>query len=229
MLTMSSDAIGSTSSSIMNLCFGGFVLLAGVFLSVSALTPEECQPLITPVSLADHSVIYGRHNFLAGYTDHEAMIAVVKVTESSWVSFSASESNPNEVVMFEDNKMNGQCYESRVNMLIEGDKVKMLLTNWTSEIDLLPSVDGCYALHSTSTISQIDPFLQMLNIDKTFGDVEFRAQAFYLMCKQSSVTDSDLESFKKQAGCLGYSGEPTFKHEPQNGFCTEGAGIFLDF
>ncbi|XP_068188685.1 uncharacterized protein [Antennarius striatus] len=213
----------------MNLCFGGFVLLAGVFLSVSALTPEECQPLITPVSLADHSMIHGRYNLLAGYADHDALKSILKVTESSWLTFSPSESNPNQVVMFEDNKMNGQCYESRVSMTIEGDKSTMSVTNWTSVFQVLPSPDGCHAYTANNTVRNIDPFLQMLKIDKTFGDVELHPHAFYLMCKQSSVTDSDLESFKQQAGCLGYSGELSFQYDPQNGFCTEGAGIFLDF
>ncbi|XP_068188686.1 uncharacterized protein [Antennarius striatus] len=213
----------------MNLCFGGFVLLAGAFLSVSALTPEECQPLITPVSLADRSMIYGRHNFLAGYTDHEALKLFLKVTQSTWVRFSASESNPNEAALFEDNKMNGQCYESNVNALIEGDKMKMLLTNWTSVFQVLPSVDGCHVFNFNNTVRNIDGFLKMFNIDKTFGDEEIHACGLYLMCKQSSVTDSDLESFKKQAGCLGYSGELDFQYDPQNGFCTEGAGTVVDF
>lgn len=41
----------------MNLQSSSCFLFVGLFLSVSALTPEECQPLVTPLSLEDPSMV----------------------------------------------------------------------------------------------------------------------------------------------------------------------------
>ncbi|XP_068602950.1 uncharacterized protein [Brachionichthys hirsutus] len=214
----------------MDLCFGGCVLLAGLFLSVSALTPEECHPLIAPLSLANNSRIYGEFKTLAGSVDHEVLNKILKVTHSSWIRFSESESNPNEVVMFEANKMNGKCYESRIKMTIDGNVARMRLTNWTSEFQLLSSADGCLAILGNNTVSHIEPFLRLLNISKTFDDdKEFHARGFYLMCKEVTLTEADLEHFKKQAGCLGFSRELNFRYDEANELCTEGGGAHLDF
>lgn len=49
--------LNSISCNIMNLWFSRHFLFAGLFLTISALTREECQPLVTPLSLADHSVV----------------------------------------------------------------------------------------------------------------------------------------------------------------------------
>lgn len=49
--------LNSISCNIMNLWFSRHFLFAGLFLTISALTREECQPLVTPLSLADYSVV----------------------------------------------------------------------------------------------------------------------------------------------------------------------------
>lgn len=41
----------------MNLWVSSPFLFAGLVLSVSALTPEECKPLITPLSLTERSTV----------------------------------------------------------------------------------------------------------------------------------------------------------------------------
>ncbi|XP_039676291.1 uncharacterized protein LOC120571417 isoform X2 [Perca fluviatilis] len=88
----------------MNLWLSAHFLVAGLFLSCSALTSEECQPLVTPLSLVDPSMMYGRSNFLVGYVDRDIYRGILKTTESSWMNFTASPS-ANEVVMSQTNKI----------------------------------------------------------------------------------------------------------------------------
>merc|ERR1719167_1483014 len=123
----------------MNLCLSSYVLLAGLVLSVSALTPEECQPMVTPQSLADRNVVYGRYNSLAGNADSKEMNGILKMTDSTWMTTSASTDSPNEVLVSEGNKLNGKCFWSRFNLSIENDSIlRMSLPNWSAELQMLP-------------------------------------------------------------------------------------------
>ncbi|MEQ2296240.1 hypothetical protein AMECASPLE_022903 [Ameca splendens] len=81
------------------------LLFASLLLTSSALTAEECQPLVSPISLADPSVMYGKVNFLAGYTDHDLYKFMLKMTESCRVNITASPAGNAHVVMEQANKM----------------------------------------------------------------------------------------------------------------------------
>ncbi|WP_289465602.1 hypothetical protein, partial [Klebsiella pneumoniae] len=140
----------------MNLWSSRLVLVAGWFLCSSALLPEECQPLVTPLSLADPSMMYGRTNFIMGYTDHPAFNNILKVTDSSWLTISQSPANPKEAIMDEMNKINGKCFSLAINLTIDGDTATAkfylpLIINTTSVFNVLPSCDGCLVLSGNTT------------------------------------------------------------------------------
>ena len=40
---------------------------------------------------------------------------------------------------------------------------------------------------------------------------------FLFPARESTMKDSDLEHFKKQASCLGFTGEPDFHYDPKTG------------
>lgn len=142
---------------------------------------------------------------------------------------------------------------------------------------MLPSCDGCLVFSINSTARNIHKLLELLNI-KT-EEREITARSLYLLGKkkqvgqkkppfvgnihqlvllvparETSVKDSDLEHFKQQASCLGFSGEPDFRYDPKKGssslnlsmwrkrvsyqnwisflsaeFCREGEGIKVPF
>ncbi|XP_032395341.1 uncharacterized protein LOC116704168 isoform X3 [Etheostoma spectabile] len=139
-------------------------LVAGLFLSTSALTPEECQPLVKPLPLIEPSMMYGRWITIAGYVDGEGFNAILKATESTWVNVTQSPSSPNVVVTHEKDKINGTCVDFAVNVTIDGN---------------------------TGSGSR----------------------------KESTLKDSDVERFKQQASCLGFSREPDFLYDPKNELC----------
>ncbi|XP_074469161.1 uncharacterized protein LOC141754159 [Sebastes fasciatus] len=213
----------------MNLWLISHFLVAGLFLSSSALTPEECQPLVTPLSLADPSMMYGRWSVIMGYNDLEEFNAILKITESAWMNISTSPSSPNGAVITQEEKMNGTCFGYNVNVTIDGNTLSVKFANISSVTHLLPTCDGCLLFNIHSTARNVDKVLQMMNINSEVTGEEVKFHALYLMARESTLKDSDMEHFKKQASCLGFSREPDFLYDPKNGFCAEGEGIKMPF
>ncbi|XP_070702682.1 uncharacterized protein [Pempheris klunzingeri] len=212
----------------MNLWVGRLFLAAGLFLSGSAaLTAEECQPLITPLSLADPGMMFGRTYFIMGYTDIDIFKTILKTTESSWLNMSQSPSAPNEVIMSQGFQTNGTCVASEASVTIDGDAATVSQDNVTSTFHLLPTCDGCLLFSINSTAKNIGQYLRTMNISS--GVKELYGHSLYLMSRELTVKDSDLEQFKQQVSCLGFTGEPAFQHDPKKGFCKEGEGIKLKF
>ncbi|XP_033492782.1 uncharacterized protein LOC117263354 isoform X3 [Epinephelus lanceolatus] len=212
----------------MNLWISSQLLVVGLFLSTSALSPEECQLLVTPLSLADRSMLYGRWNFIVGYTDSDAFNAILKVTESSWMNVNAS-SSPDEDVVSQEEKLNGTCLAASVNVAYDDNIATTSISNITSKFHVLPSIDGCMIMNINTTARDLDKLLHVLNIEGEVTGDEINLRALYLMCRVSTLTDSEMEYFKKQASCLGFSREPDFLYDHKNGYCAEGEGIKMKF
>ncbi|XP_028453881.1 uncharacterized protein LOC114568466 [Perca flavescens] len=211
----------------MNLWLSAHFLVAGLFLSCSALTSEECQPFVTPLSLVDPSMMYGRSNILAGYVDHNFYKGILKMTASSWLNFTASQS-ANEVVMFQQNKMNKTCVSASVKITIDGNTATTSLANTTSVFHFLPTCDGCLGMSIDTTVRDLDKLATMLKLNVDVSGEEVNVRSLYLLVREATLKDSDLEHFKQQASCLGFSGEPDFVYDPKKGFCAEGEGLKLE-
>uniref|UniRef100_A0A3Q3H269 Apolipoprotein M n=1 Tax=Labrus bergylta TaxID=56723 RepID=A0A3Q3H269_9LABR len=208
----------------MDLWFSSVFLVVGLFLSSSAQTPEECKPLVTPLSMADPSVIYGRMNLIMGYVDNGIFNDILKATESSWVNMSMSTSSPNDLVMAQLYKMNGTCIRSNLTLNIEGDTAKSQ-SNFTFQ--LMPNCDGCMVTTVNSTFMNINNSLQKMNFSSPTDKPEINARALYLFARGMTLEESDLEVFKKQASCLGFTREPDFHYNPENEFCKEDEGVMI--
>ncbi|KAK1892261.1 Saxitoxin and tetrodotoxin-binding protein 1 [Dissostichus eleginoides] len=207
------------------MCLRGLLLVSGLFLSSWALTPEECQPLVTPFSLADPSMMYGRSYILAGYNDNDVFKAILKTLESSWMNVTDS---PSGVFMSQFNKLNGTCLLSRetVSVTFDGNTASVSFINMSTTMHILPGGDGLTVTSVNSTVKHFDLVLKNLNIPSENRE-EISLRALYLMGREATLKDSDLEEFKKQASCLGFSGEPQYIYNPKNGFCTEEESINL--
>ncbi|KAG8004804.1 hypothetical protein GBF38_010601 [Nibea albiflora] len=200
----------------MNLWFS-HLLVAGLVLTTSALTPEECQPLLKPLSLADSSMLHGRLNLIMGYSDTEAVDTILKSTESYWIKMTPSPSDKNELTVHEENKINGTCIILSFNMTIDGDAATMSVGNISKTLNVLPSCDGCVVFKSNITGRNTGKLFRHSNININITDEEVTSHATFLLARETTVKDSDLEQFKQQASCLGFTGEPDFKYDPKNG------------
>uniref|UniRef100_A0A8C9ZB05 Uncharacterized LOC116064682 n=1 Tax=Sander lucioperca TaxID=283035 RepID=A0A8C9ZB05_SANLU len=212
----------------MNLWLSAHFLVAGLFLSCSALTSEECQPLVEPLSLVDPSMMYGRSNILVGYVDHDLYKGVLKTTDSSWLNFTASTST-NEVVMSQGTKMNKTCLSTSVKVTIDGNTATTSIGNTTSVFHMLPSCDGCLLMSINTTTRDLDKAATIMKLNVDLPGGELNVHSLYLLGREETLKDSDLERFKQQASCLGFSGEPDFLYDPKKGFCAEGEGLKLKF
>uniref|UniRef100_A0A3B5MN71 Uncharacterized protein n=1 Tax=Xiphophorus couchianus TaxID=32473 RepID=A0A3B5MN71_9TELE len=168
----------------MNLWLGS-LLFASLLLIGSALSPEECRPLVAPVSLADPSV--------KPFT----MFQLVVNIESGMI-----------ILCFFHFSL---CLFPDLNM--------------TAVSHVLPSCDGCLVLMINSTAKNIEILLQLFKLGNANIQNEVTARSLYFL--GSAVSESDMERFKKQASCLGFSGEPNFLHKPEKSFCKEEESIHL--
>lgn len=116
--------------------------------------------------------------------------------------------------------------------------------NITSEFHVLPSCQGCLVFSINNTARNLNKIPQLLKIGGTFPEEEVIIRAVYLLGRmertresnslisypkhssilfllfpgsESTLKDSDLERFKQQASCLGFSGEPDYHYDPKNG------------
>ncbi|XP_033947381.1 uncharacterized protein [Pseudochaenichthys georgianus] len=211
------------------MCLRGLLLVSGLFLGSWALTPEECQPLMTPLSLADPSMMYNRSHFLVGYSTSAVFGAMLKQMESSWCNISPSPSDPTGVVLVHDDKLNGVCMTTTANITIESDTASVSVKNFfSSTFHLLPSCDGCLVLSMNTTVQNMDTMLKQLKLNIAVAEEEVNLRCLYLLGRETTLKDSDFEDFKKQASCLGFSGEPQFIYDSKNGFCAEGESVTND-
>ncbi|WP_289449433.1 hypothetical protein, partial [Klebsiella pneumoniae] len=94
-------------------------------------------------------------------------------------------------------KINGKCFSSAINLTIDGDTATAKfylpsIINTTSVFNVLPSCDGCLVLSGNTTSSNLDNFLQLLNISSSgSGSKEdIHVQTLYLLASGSTVKDS---------------------------------------
>ncbi|XP_069024964.1 uncharacterized protein [Embiotoca jacksoni] len=212
----------------MNLQLKSHFLLAALFVSSSALMAEECENLVTPTSPIDPSMISGRFNVLMAYTNVSIFKAILKITNSSWMNISASPLGPNDVVMYEMNEINGTCIASTVNMTIRGDTAESSFANITSVFQVLLSCNDCLLITANTTVNNPKKFLKALNLSTDDDDDDAESvsgPSLYLMARESTAVD--VEHFKRQASCLGFTREPDFIHQPEQSFCQKGEGITM--
>ncbi|XP_051925842.1 uncharacterized protein LOC127603539 [Hippocampus zosterae] len=193
------------------------LLCSGV---VAMPTPEECAPLLAPLPLNDRQQLSGKWTFISGYTDNKVFDAILKISGNTRVTISAAAHNDKDLVLYEEMMMNGTCFGTKMNMSIDGNVASGKMQNISSAYHLLPTCDGCQLLSINSTGHNLKTFLEAfgIHLDEAVND-EISARSLYLFAPGNTVKDSDLEQFKKQAHCLGFSGEPNFIIDPKQDFC----------
>uniref|UniRef100_A0A3Q4N7S4 Uncharacterized protein n=1 Tax=Neolamprologus brichardi TaxID=32507 RepID=A0A3Q4N7S4_NEOBR len=212
---------------IMNLWLSFHFLFAALVLSSSALTPEECKPLVTPLSMEDPSVVrllwllgqQGAAEVSRGQQRSAGGSRQQTVTEGRRVSEVGV-----SLFFLSDVLRNGTCMISTTNVTFEGNTATVEMANSTSSFYLLPSCDGCLVFMINSTARNTKHLLKLLKIDLDASD-EIAAHSLYLLGKGSTLKEPELEHFKQQATCMGFSGEPHYIYNPEKSFCAEGEGI----
>ncbi|XP_077364287.1 uncharacterized protein LOC144008094 [Festucalex cinctus] len=186
----------------------------------AAPTADECAPLLAPLPLDDRQQLSGWRTFISAYTDNEAFKAILRITDSTRLQVSAAAHNDKDLLLYEEMMMNGNCYGTKLNISVDGKVASATMQNISSVYRLLPTCAGCQVMSINSTAHHLKDFLEAFGIRVDgLGNEEISARSLYLFAAGKEASDSDLEGFKKQAACLGFSGEPNFIMEPQKDLC----------
>ncbi|XP_061902889.1 uncharacterized protein LOC133650087 [Entelurus aequoreus] len=195
----------------------------------SAATDDECSPLTTPLSLDDRHKLVGTRTFISGYTDHDVYNAILNITQGSLMTFNESTLNDKDMFLYEEMKMNGTCYGTKLNISIDHNLASATMGSISSTMHFLPTCEGCQVLSINSTARDMKTFLESFHIYVPNNtDDEMKVHALYLFASGDGVKDSDLDYFNKQAHCLGFSGEVNFVSDPKEGSCAGSKVIMLN-
>ncbi|XP_068428049.1 uncharacterized protein [Clinocottus analis] len=208
----------------MNLWLSSSFLVAGLFLCSSALTPEECQPLITPLYITP-PMLYGKTHFLYGYYDNEVYKGYMKNVQSYWFSITQSSTSPNDIHLATENRLNNTCLSLDVIGTIDGATIKTKFDNFTSTYKMLPTCDGCRLYSFERTTKDLDTMYKKMRLNAKITSDQITMRGLHLFVTKTTVTPAELEHFRKQASCLGFTGEPDYIHDHKYEFCPEGQGL----
>ncbi|XP_019724289.1 uncharacterized protein LOC109515129 [Hippocampus comes] len=164
--------------------------------------------------------LLGQRTFISGYTDNKVFDAMLKISDSSRITINAAAHNDKDLLFYEEMMMNGTCFGTKMNISIDGNVASAKMQNISSVFHWLPTCDGCQLFSINSTARDLKTFLELfgIHLGEAVND-QINARCLYLLAPGNTVKDSDLEHFKKQAHCLGFSGEPNFMIDPKKDFC----------
>ncbi|XP_050984254.1 saxitoxin and tetrodotoxin-binding protein 1-like [Labeo rohita] len=174
--------------------------LLGLF-SLSQASLPDCKELITPLTLEDdNKSIMGKWIFLEGVADDHLFTDVLKITNSSWVEFGPS-TLANTLTLNQGNMLKGKCEFSTINTTLKDSTLNAKENDIISEAKFLPSCPDCVTM---SFISQFK--------NKTI-------QTLYFFKRDSSRTESDMDTYWKQAECLGFKRETQYSYDGVTELC----------
>ncbi|XP_034016699.1 uncharacterized protein LOC117501842 isoform X3 [Thalassophryne amazonica] len=177
----------------------------------------------------DHSMLSGTWYFIEGFTDHEPFKSILKALEMTRLKMVLTPDNADVLQVLEENKFNGTCYRSKFNMTIDHDTGMSKAGTIETVFHLLPTCSDCLLFSINTTGTGFDKIQKMLGLPVTVGDEEIHARAFYLMSQKTSVKEEDLQHFKKQAACAGFSGDSDYQYDSSKEFCAEDEGQEITF
>ncbi|KAM3595762.1 uncharacterized protein V6R79_002454 [Siganus canaliculatus] len=197
--------------------------------SAWALTPEDCQPLVQHLSLLDPYMLFGRSHLVAAFSNSAEFGVVLEALESHWMDVTPSPFSTQEVVLQQADKINGTCFQSTFNVSHDRTGAAFSASHVNGSFQVLPSCLDCLLLSSTITHKHMERLLAAIGLDASTNATEVTTRVLYLMARDTAPTSSDLERFRQQARCLGFSGEPQFVYDQKHDFCAEGVGRHLSF
>ncbi|XP_016429044.1 saxitoxin and tetrodotoxin-binding protein 1-like [Sinocyclocheilus rhinocerous] len=174
--------------------------LLGLF-SLSQASLPDCKELITPLTLEDdNKSIMGKWIFLEGIADHHLFTAFLKTVNSSWVEFGPS-TLANTLTLSQGNMLNGKCEFSTINGTVKDNAFYANENGTISEGKFLPSCPDCTTI---SFISQLK--------NETI-------KSLYFFKRESNPAQSDMDTYWKQAECLGFKRETQYSYDGVTELC----------
>lgn len=161
---------------------------------LALLAPTEaapiCEDLVKPIQVQDMTLVMGRWWFLAGFSDNKVYTDILKVVNSSWMTF-APTNKADVLILSQGNKINGKCEFSTVNMTLMGNTLHLNQTlegvNLSTEVFFRPSGEDYLSMTLKTEMA------------------DTKISSLYLFGRSRKLSDEELKKFYKQAECLSYS------------------------
>ncbi|RXN12547.1 saxitoxin and tetrodotoxin-binding 1-like protein [Labeo rohita] len=174
--------------------------LLGLF-SLSQASLPDCKELITPLTLEDdNKSIMGKWIFLEGVADHLLYTNILKTVNSSWMEFGQS-TLANTVTFSQGNMLKEKCEFSTINATVKDSTFYASVNDTVVEGKFLPSCPDCLTM----------------NIISQFKNETIHS--LYLFKRESKRTESDTDTYWKQAECLGFKRETQYSYDGVTELC----------
>ncbi|XP_008417092.1 uncharacterized protein LOC103470431 [Poecilia reticulata] len=169
------------------------------FTSLSAAASElDCKELVKPLVLDSHSPIYGKWVLHVGSWDKHDLKTDLLSVHSSWVELSPTSDSGVISLYWADRLSEEKCLQGAANVSISG------ITSHTTFI-----INGHTSYHDGKYYETCSDCL--LSEDTTLlPDGKSKGRYLFLFTRTGALEPSELETFKKQAECLGFLPEYHF-------------------
>ncbi|XP_012716814.3 uncharacterized protein LOC105925488 isoform X1 [Fundulus heteroclitus] len=168
------------------------------FTSLSAASEPDCKELVRPLVLDSHSPIYGKWILHVGSWDKHDLKTDLLSVHSSWVELSPTSDSGVISLYWADRLSEEKCLQGTANITISG------ITSHTAFI-----INGHTSYHDGKYYGTCSDCL--LSEDTTLlPDGKSKGRYLFLFTRTGALEPSELETFKKQAECLGFLPEHHF-------------------
>ncbi|XP_051276818.1 uncharacterized protein LOC127375052 [Dicentrarchus labrax] len=184
------------------------VLVSLLSFSAAAPTTDDCSQLTQLLTANDLHQILGKWIFIEGCSNNEIFDSVFKNTESMWMMLNTTADNQTLVLdqasqlvpQQHQATMQRQCLRGSHNVPIVDDKV----------LELHFAVAHTYHRFLQTCLDCLIMYTYTKEND---------FQALYLFGKNTTLTASDLETFRKQAACLKFPLPAKFHYDTSKELC----------
>ncbi|XP_056149325.1 uncharacterized protein LOC130123989 isoform X2 [Lampris incognitus] len=166
--------------------------------SLGAASEPNCEELVKPLVLDSHSPIYGKWVLQVGSWDQPSLKSDLVSVKSSWVEQSPSSDSGVMTIYWADRLNEDKCLQGVANATISG------MTRHTTF-----NINGHTSYHDGKYYETCSECL--LSEDTTLlPDGQTKGRYLFLFTRTGNLEPSELETFKKQAECLGFLPEYHF-------------------
>ncbi|MEQ2235535.1 hypothetical protein ILYODFUR_003307 [Ilyodon furcidens] len=168
------------------------------FISLSVSSEPDCKELVKPLVLDSHSPIYGKWVLHVGSWDKHDLKTDLQSVHSSWVELSPTTDSGVISLYWADRLNEDKCLQDAANVSISG------ITSHTTFI-----INGHTSYHDGKYYETCSDCL--LSEDTTLlPDGKSKGRYLFLFTRTGALEPPELETFKKQAECLGFLPEYHF-------------------
>ncbi|XP_061842521.1 saxitoxin and tetrodotoxin-binding protein 2-like [Nerophis lumbriciformis] len=174
------------------------VLLALTSLCAAASPEHDCEDLVKPLLLDNHSPIFGKWVLHVGSWDTPGLKNDLVVVNTSWIELSASSRSDIISLYWGDRLNDDKCLQGSADVTVTG-----MTSNATYNIHNHTSYhEGKY--YETCAECLLSEDTTLLPDGKSLG------RYLFLFTRTGKLEPSELDTFKKQAACLNFPDEYYF-------------------